>query len=278
LARTIARHGVTTAFLSTALFHVVVADAIDLLAPLRRVVVGGDVLAASCVRRAFEAHPHLTIVNGYGPTENTTFTTCHVMTARDAVDDPVPIGRPLDATSVHLLDASMRPVARGAIGALFTGGLGVAHGYVGDDARTRAAFVDAPFDGAGPTLHDTGDRARERDDGAYEFFGRVDDQVKVRGHRIALGDVEQALRAIDGVAEAAVVVEHHDAADKRLVAHVAGDVARLDARRVRAALRTSLPAFMIPTVVHVTRALPLTAHGKIDRQRLRDDGAIDAAV
>ncbi|PYQ59014.1 MAG: non-ribosomal peptide synthetase, partial [Acidobacteria bacterium] len=234
LARAIARHGVSTLWLTTGLFHQMVEERLEALRPLRRLLAGGDALAPAPVRRALAGLPGLTLIDGYGPTENTTFTTRHVMTAADLADErlaaTVPIGRPIRGTTVHVLDESLRPVPVGAWGELCTGGEGVARGYLARPALTAERFVPDPWAdpwGTGGRLYRTGDIVRWRPDGLLEFLGRRDGQVKIRGFRVELGEVEAALAAVPGVREVVVVrSDRSDGSDRSvgsLVAYVTGD-------------------------------------------------------
>ncbi|MGW4275625.1 amino acid adenylation domain-containing protein, partial [Streptomyces seoulensis] len=185
LARHVERHGVTVAFFTTALFHQLAARRSRIFAQLRSVVVGGEAMAAAPARAVLTAFPWLELVNGYGPTEATTFATAHRVTARDG-DAPVPIGRPIAGATAHVLDAGGRPVPDGERGELWIGGSRLAHGYAGLPDLTAERFVDHPAAGR---LYRTGDLVSVRPDGALDYHGRNDDQVKVRGFRIEPGEV-----------------------------------------------------------------------------------------
>ncbi len=193
--------GVTVAWLTAGLFHQLAETDIDALAGVAVVLAGGDVLNPGTVRDVLTARRGRPLVNGYGPTENTTFTACHVMTDPGQVGATVPIGRPIQHTTVHVLDARGRPVPAGATGELYTGGDGLARGYAGNAAATARAFVPDPY-GHGARLYRTGDLARWRADGTLEFAGRLDDQVKIRGFRVEPGEVAAVLRAHPGVRDA----------------------------------------------------------------------------
>jgi amino acid adenylation domain-containing protein/non-ribosomal peptide synthase protein (TIGR01720 family) len=267
LSRAIARHGATTLWLTAGLFHPMVSERLEGLRPLKRLLAGGDVLAPAAVRRALEGLPDLTLIDGYGPTESTTFTTRHAMTAADLADerlaDTVPIGRPLRGTTVHVLGADLAPVPVGVWGELFAGGDGVARGYLGRPGLTAERFVPDPF-AAGGRLYRTGDLARRRPDGVLELSGRIDRQVKIRGFRVELGEIEAALARHPGVS-AAAVVPWDVAGDRRLAAYVAGAVEEGELRRY---LADRLPEPMIPAVFVVLDRLPLTPNGKVDRRAL----------
>ncbi len=265
LADAVARYGVTSLWLTAGLFHQMVAERLEGLRPLRQLLAGGDVLSPARVRCALEGLPGCTVVNGYGPTENTTFTACFPMRDAAGWDATVPLGRPIQGTCVHVVDAALRPVPVGVWGELLAGGEGVARGYLGRPALTAERFVPDPFTGApGGRLYRTGDLVRWRPDGLLEFFGRTDFQVKVRGFRIEPGEVEAALRAHPAVRDAVVVVRPGVGGESRLVAYVVG-AAEED---LRAFLRSRLPEAMIPSLFVLLAALPLNANGKVDRKAL----------
>ena len=197
--------GVTVAWLTAGLFHQVAETDIDALATVPVVMSGGDVLNPDTVRAVLAARRGRPVVSGYGPAENTTFTSCHVMTDPSQVAATVPIGRPIQHTTVHVLDAAGQPVPIGVTGELYTGGDGLARGYAGNAAATARAFVPDPS-GHGTRLYRTGDLARWRADGTLDFVGRVDNQIKIRGFRVEPGEVAAVLRAHPGVQESVVLV------------------------------------------------------------------------
>jgi len=261
-------HGVTVLWLTAALFHRQIDESAATFARLRTVIAGGDVLSADHVRRLMAAAPGCTVVNGYGPTEATTFTCTHRITPADVAGGPIPIGRPIQNVSVHILDEAGVPVSEGATGELCIGGAGVAQGYWRRPELTARSFVAYPEVGEG-MLYRSGDLARRRADGVIEFLGRIDGQVKIRGYRIEPGEVESALMAHPLVARAAVAARSTERGESRLVAYVvpAGG-SPLDRRGLRAHLRELLPAYMIPAVFVVLAEIPVTANGKTDRAAL----------
>ncbi len=269
LGRMLATHGVTTLWLTAGLFHEAVEEASAALRPLRQLLAGGDVLRPRAVRRALAELPGLTLVNGYGPTENTTFTCCHPMHEPPAAG-AVPIGRPISGTEVYLVDASGRLAPAGVAGELLAGGAGLGRGYVGLPELTAERWIPDGVSGRpGERLYRTGDLARWRADGTLEFLGRLDGQVKVRGFRIEPGEVESALAADGRVREAVVVAEAQPAGEKRLVAYVVLEPgASLTAAAMREHLGRRLPEHMIPAALVVLDALPLTPNGKVDRRAL----------
>lgn len=207
LQAAIERLGVTTLWLTAGLFHAVAAFRLEALAPLRQLCAGGDVLDPGHVAAVLARHPGLRLVNGYGPTELSTFTTCHVMVGGSTLaPGPVPIGLPIANTRVVILDADLAPVARGGIGELCAGGDGVALGYRGQPERTAERFVMITTPEGPLRVYRTGDLARIDDQGLVEFVGRVDDQVKIRGIRVEPSEVTSLLRTHTGVAAAVTVV------------------------------------------------------------------------
>ncbi|MEV7510232.1 non-ribosomal peptide synthetase [Streptomyces sp. NPDC089922] len=267
LARHVERHGVTVAFFTTALFHQLAARRSRVFSQLRSVVVGGEAMAAAQAREVLTAFPWLELVNGYGPTETTTFATAHRVTAEDCAEQ-IPIGRPVAGATAHVLDADGRPVTDGGRGELWIGGSRLALGYTGLQELTAERFVDHPA-AAGERLYRTGDVVSLRPDGILRFHGRNDDQVKVRGFRIEPAEVEHALREQPDVDDAAVTVEGSGTPEARLVAHVVaapGPVPSGAALRER--LTALLPAHLVPDAVTLRERLPLTPAGKVDRRAL----------
>ncbi|HEV8558082.1 MAG TPA: non-ribosomal peptide synthase/polyketide synthase [Actinophytocola sp.] len=256
--------GVTVLWLTAGMFHEVVDAGAELLAGLRWLLAGGDVLSPAHCARVLAAVPGLRLVNGYGPTEGTTFTTCHRIT--EAPAGPVPIGRPIANTRIFVLDADLNPVPAGVPGELFIGGLGVARGYLRRPGLTAERFVAAPWD-AGERLYRTGDLVRWTTCGVLEFLGRRDDQVKVRGFRVELGEIEAVLHRHPGVAGAAVVAHAGTGGHKRLIGYVVpqGDLA---IEEVRGFLAEQLPEYLVPQVILLLDRLPLNPNGKVDRRAL----------
>ena len=270
LGQVVNGEGVTTLWLTAGLFHQVVDERPDGFPGVRQLLAGGDVLSPAHVRRVLDANPGLTLINGYGPTENTTFTATHAVTRADEVGWTLPIGRPVESSTVYVLGDGMRPVPVGVPGELYTGGDGLARGYHLRPALTAGRFVPDPFGAPGGRLYRTGDRVRWTAEGTLEFLGRVDAQVKLRGFRVEPGEVEAALLAHPAVGEAAVVLREDVRADPRLVAYVAarGGVEAPAPAELREWLRARLPDYMVPAAFVAMDALPLTASGKLDRRAL----------
>jgi len=259
--------GVTVAWLTAGLFRLVEEFAPAALGGLRQLLTGGDVVPHDHVARALTRHPDLVITNGYGPTENTTFTATYSVSSAADVDGPLPIGTPVPGTRVHVLDARHRLVPPGAVGELYAAGAGLAHGYVDDETQTARAFGEFSPD-VPERLYRTGDLVRVDTAGRLRFLGRRDDQVKLRGFRIELSAITDVLAAADGVRDAVVVATEGDSTDKRLLAAVvpvSGDLATEDLRDL---LAEQLPSYMVPTLWAVVDRIPVTGNGKVDRRAL----------
>jgi amino acid adenylation domain-containing protein/non-ribosomal peptide synthase protein (TIGR01720 family) len=238
-----------------------------------RWITAGEQLRMTSALRELLSRTGTTLDNQYGPTE------AHVVSSwRVRPDDGVlpPIGRPVDGVRLHVLDRRLEPVPIGIAGELYIGGVALARGYLGRPALTAERFVPAPVGGApGERLYRSGDLARLRPDAALEFLGRIDDQVKVRGHRVEPGEVEAALTSLEGVRQAAVVLGSGTAAG-RLIAYVVPEADPGGARDVaslRAALAARLPETMVPGLYVFLDALPTTPSGKVDRRRLPEPAA-----
>ncbi|WP_052433231.1 non-ribosomal peptide synthetase [Streptacidiphilus carbonis] len=229
LAAVVAEHRVTAMWLTAGLFKVVADENPECFAGVREVWTGGDVVSPASAARAMLACPGLTVVDGYGPTETTTFATCHPMASPEEVGEAVPIGRPMDNMRVYVLDASLRPVPIGVAGELYIAGAGLARGYAHRAALTSERFVACPFGGPGERMYRTGDVVAWAPDGTLAFRGRADTQVKIRGFRIEPAEVETALVAHPGVAQAVVTWNEDAAGERRLVGYVVPKVDAADA-------------------------------------------------
>jgi amino acid adenylation domain-containing protein/non-ribosomal peptide synthase protein (TIGR01720 family) len=271
------RHRVTVLWLTAPLFHLLVDENVQALRGVRQLLAGGDALSPAHVRRALHALPGTRILNGYGPTEGTTFSCTFALDSPaglDAHPRSVPIGRPIGNTTAYVLDGAGEPVPVGVPGELHIGGDGLALGYHGQPGLSAERFLPDPFasgEAAGPQarLYRTGDIARWLPDGVLEFLGRLDDQVKIRGFRVEPGEVEAALKRHPEVKDAVVVARGEGGGERRLVAYV---VARAQAGPAPAALREllerSLPDHMVPAAFVLLPAFPLGLNGKVDRAAL----------
>jgi amino acid adenylation domain-containing protein len=252
-------YGVSVLWLTAGLFDEVVGCDAGVFAGLRYLLAGGDVLSARACRAVLEQVPAVRLVNGYGPTENTTFTAVHPVRVADLEGGAgVPVGRPIADTRVFVLDKWLQPVPVGVVGELYVAGAGLARGYLNRPGLTGERFVACPFGAAGERMYRTGDLARWAPGGVLEFAGRADDQVKVRGFRVEPGEVEAVLAACPGVGQAVVTAREDTPGDRRLVAYVVpaaadGDSAGGDglAAAVQAFVADRLPGYMVPAAVVV---------------------------
>ncbi len=271
LADLIERERITTLYLTSALFNLMVDERVEAFATVRHLLVGGDIISPPHARRVLAAHAELTLINGYGPTETTTFAACGMLRSPEDVGHSVTIGPPMSNTTLYILDAKLEPVPVGVPGDLYIGGDGNARGYLGRPDLTAEAFVPHPHPRTpGERLYRTGDLARWAEDGTAEFLGRRDFQVKVRGFRIELGEIESALVTHAAVEKALVLAEGAAAGEKRLLAFVqppAGAPQPTPAE-LQEHLTARLPDYMVPAAFHVVSAFPLNANGKVVRADL----------
>ncbi|MBV9774839.1 MAG: amino acid adenylation domain-containing protein, partial [Gemmatimonadetes bacterium] len=266
LVGAVGARGITTLFLTTALFNQVAREHPGAFGTLRTVLFGGEAVDPAAVRRVLAAGGPERLLHVYGPTENTTFSTWHRV--REVPDGArtVPIGAPVAQTTAYVLGDGLAPVPVGVPGELYLGGDGVARGYLGRPGLTAEKFVPDPFGREpGARLYRTGDRVRWLASGALEFLGRVDGQVKIRGFRIEPGEIEAVLRRHPRVADCAVLAREDAPGERRLVAYVVG---LSDAGELREHLRASLPEYMVPSAFVSLDTLPLTPNGKLDRRAL----------
>ncbi|WP_083294783.1 amino acid adenylation domain-containing protein [Burkholderia plantarii] len=264
------QQGVNTLWLTSALFNAIVDLDATCLNGLRCVMVGGEALSVAHVRRAMQANRGVRFINGYGPTENTTFTACHRVTEADLLQPALPIGTPINGTGVVICDAQLAPLPPGQIGELVTFGAGLAHGYLGNPELNARKFPTLTLDGVARRVYRSGDRVRLNADGLLEYHGRMDKEVKINGFRIDLAELENFLRTCPGVRDCVLVdVERHGG--KLLLAAIV-PVDDRDGDGTLAALESGwlnqLPPHERPHALFVIDALPLTANGKLDRAAL----------
>jgi aspartate racemase len=274
IAEAIRRFNVSVLFVSTGLFEAMVDTRIDDLRHVRQLLVGGDVLSPGHAERFLRGAPGCRLVNCYGPTENTTFTTFHaVQQSSCASGGSIPIGRPVSNTQVYVLDDSLQPVPIGVPGIAYVGGDGLMRGYLGDAGGACERLVRNPFpDCPGDWLYRTGDLVRWRRDGELGFLGRDDDQMKIRGFRVEAGEVESVLSRCPHVRSVAVIAAGDSPSDRRLRAFVvpnSTEKAEDDAfREMRDFARRHLSGHLVPSEFVKIEAIPLSANGKVDRRRL----------
>ncbi|MFJ6140308.1 amino acid adenylation domain-containing protein [Kitasatospora sp. NPDC092286] len=273
VARVVRAERVTVLLLTTGFFHQMVSSHPEAFAGVRHVLTGGDVASPSHVQRLLARYPDLLFTNGYGPTENTTYTTCWTSSTLAALRS-VPIGRPVSGTRVAVLDGDLEPVPAGECGELYAAGAGLARGYLGRPAATAERFLPDPFGTEpGARMYRTGDLVRWLPDGTLEFVGRADDQVKVQGYRAEPRTVEVELERLAQVRHAVVLPQADPAGGTRLLGYVVPTDPQLPGsadlgRRLRHELRGRLPGYLIPWAILVRPELPVNRNGKIDRQAL----------
>jgi amino acid adenylation domain-containing protein len=265
------REQVSTVWLTASLFNSVVDEDPEALSGVSQLLIGGEALSPSHVARAFKALPSTRIINGYGPSENTTFTCCYsIPRFTQEIPEAIPIGKPIANTQVYLLDSHRNLVPVGVNGELYIGGDGLARGYLNRPELTAERFVSDSFSGcAGDRLYRTGDLAHYQPDGNIIFSGRADDQVKIRGYRIELGEVEAAIAQFKDVQRACVALREDTPGVKRLVVYyVPLGHAPLAPGVLRSWLRERLPEYMVPATYVAMSELTLTTSGKVDRRKL----------
>jgi acyl-CoA synthetase (AMP-forming)/AMP-acid ligase II/acyl carrier protein len=290
LGQVIQQYQITTLWLTAGLFHLMVDRNIDALQSLHQLLAGGDILSVPHVQKFLDRVKNCQLINGYGPTENTTFTCCYPISAPLNLDASIPIGYPIANTQVYILDENLELVVNGVVGELYIGGDGLARGYLNQPELTAEKFIvhsfdltshipslpgqsdsDAPFLGGellGERLYKTGDLARYLSDGSVEFLGRIDNQVKIRGFRIELGEIERVLAQHPQVRENIVLARQDATAEKQLVAYIVADLHSCTLAQLRNFLQQRLPDYMMPSAFVFLESLPLTPNGKVDRQKL----------
>jgi acyl-coenzyme A synthetase/AMP-(fatty) acid ligase/acyl carrier protein len=261
---------VTTLWLTASLFNAFIEEAPEMLQGVARILTGGEQLSPRHIRRAYDHLSHTCLINGYGPTESTTFATCYSIPPGMDGESSIPIGRPIANTRVYILDGHLQPVPVGVPGELCIGGDGLARGYLNRPDLTVEKFIPDPFaNDPGFRLYRTGDLARYLPDGTIEFLGRIDHQVKIRGFRIEPGEIESVLAKHPGIREAVVAAREDIPGDKRLVAYLVPTSGTAPpAGELRRFLAEQLPEYMIPSAFVPLDSLPLTPNGKVDRRAL----------
>lgn len=264
------RHGVTSLWLTSGLFQLMVDERLEDLVGVRELLTGGDVVSMQHAKKALDKLTSTTLINGYGPTENTTFSACHRITSADLQRSSLPIGKPIAHSTCYVLDAHGELCPIGVPGELHVGGDGLSHGYWKRPDLTAEMFIEDPFGGKlGARLYRTGDLVRWLDGGVLEFLGRIDSQVKIRGFRIEPSEVESHLCRHPAVAQACVVAHGQGAAEKRLIAFVQPRLGSSpQAKELQVFLRDRVPDYMVPSVILALDKLPLTPNGKVDRRSL----------
>ncbi|MGX9744826.1 non-ribosomal peptide synthase/polyketide synthase [Ralstonia pseudosolanacearum] len=272
-AQALRRGQVSVLWMTAGQFHQYAPSLIGVFPQLRYLMVGGDVLDPATIAMVLREGAPQHLLNGYGPTETTTFAMTHLIQSV-AAGRGIPIGRPIANTQIYVLDAYQQPVPLGVTGEIYVGGAGVGLGYLNRPELTAERFVVNPFHGEGrERMYKTGDLGRWLPDGSLEYQSRADAQVKLRGFRIELGEIEARLSQCAGVREAVVIVREDTPGERRLVAYYVSGEANvsgeaIEAQALREQLQASLPEYMVPAAYVKLERLPLTPNGKLDRRGL----------
>lgn len=261
------KHKVSMMWFTAGWFNQLVDADITLFEPLNTILAGGEKLSETHVQKLRNTYPHIRLVNGYGPTENTTFSIAYPI-VETHISAPVPLGRPLNNRKAYVLDEYMQPVPIGVTGEIYLGGAGLSLGYLNRPELTSKQFVKVRLPNADyVTLYKTGDLGRWLENGLMEYAGRADDQVKIRGFRIEPGEIEQVISESGKVKQTVVVVHTDKEHTKRLIAYVVPD-AGFDTDTLYRNLKNNLPDYMVPYRIIPLEALPLNQNGKVDRKAL----------
>ncbi|BAZ09548.1 amino acid adenylation domain-containing protein [Calothrix sp. NIES-4071] len=267
---------ISVLFLTTSLFNQLASIVPYAFKDLRYLLIGGEALDPKSVKAVQQNGAPQQLLNGYGPTESTTFSCWYLVQDVPEGATNIPIGRPISNTTVYILDLKLQPVPIGTPGELYIGGDGLARGYLNARELTEQKFISNPFDNSKENsficeakLYKTGDKARFLPDGNIEFLGRVDNQVKIRGFRIELGEIEALLSQHPDVCQAVVIVREDIPGDRRLVAYIIfNQKPEANATTLKCFLEEKLPNYMVPAVFVILDSFPLTPNGKLDRRNL----------
>ncbi|MEO7533123.1 MAG: amino acid adenylation domain-containing protein, partial [Ferruginibacter sp.] len=268
LKKEISENHITKMWFTSSWFNQLVEADISIFKGLDAILVGGEKLSEPHIKRVKETYSSIDIINGYGPTENTTFSlTCNI--TADDLSGTIPIGRPLKDRTAYILDEKRRMVPVGIIGEICLGGSGLARGYLNRTELTAEKFIDHPFSKKqGERLYKTGDLGRWLPDGNIEYLGRLDEQVKIRGYRIELGEIETVLMQSGLLSQAVVLSKEDNLGQKRLVGYLVPANELFDKQAISSYLHGKLPDYMVPALWVELKNLPLTANGKIDKRAL----------
>jgi amino acid adenylation domain-containing protein/non-ribosomal peptide synthase protein (TIGR01720 family) len=275
-AACISKQKISVLFLTTSLFNQLASVVPQAFKDLRYLLIGGEALDPKSVKVVQQNGAPQRLLNGYGPTESTTFSCCYQVQDVPEGATNLPIGRPISNTKVYILDLKLQPVPIGTPGELYIGGDGLARGYLNARELTEEKFIPNPFDNSKENsficeakLYKTGDLARFLPDGNIEFLGRVDNQVKIRGFRIELGEIEALLNQHPDVRQAVVIVREDIPGDRRLVAYIIFNrKPKANATTLKCFLEEKLPNYMVPANFVILDSFPLTSNGKLDRRNL----------
>ncbi|HEX2958743.1 MAG TPA: condensation domain-containing protein, partial [Chitinispirillaceae bacterium] len=265
LKQKIIKDRITMMWLTSSLCNIFADEDVEIFKPLRKLFTGGEALSPSHIKKIADACPELELYNGYGPTENTTFTTVHKISDNELDGSPIPIGRPISNTRVYIVNEHLQVVAPGEWGEICAAGDGLALKYIGRDDLTCESFVQLPAP-VNERVYRTGDKGRWRNDGVVEFGGRIDGQVKIRGYRIEMSEIENRINLYPGIMGSAVLSIDRDK-EIHLVAFIKSEDRNPD--KLLDYLRKHLPEYMIPEQFEYIDMIPFTSNGKMDRKALK---------
>jgi tyrocidine synthetase III len=263
MKKIIRRNNITTAWMTASLYNQLLDADIEIFETLENLLVGGDVLSIHHINRLVKRYSHINIINGYGPTENTTFSTTYAINRLHRTG--IPIGKPIANSTAVIIDKDGQIAPVGVNGELYVGGDGVARGYLNQPELTAEKFIDSKFPHHNGRLYKTGDQTRWLPDGNIEFSGRIDQQVKIRGYRIELGEIESQLRSFDEIKDA--VLQVIETEEKSLCAYIVSDDT-IKVEEIKKRMANKLPEYMIPASFMQIEEIPLTINGKVNRKRL----------
>ncbi len=270
LQQLIVKEKISTVWLTATLFNTLITANPDSLSDIPEILTGGEALSLPHIRKALTCLPKTKLINGYGPTENTTFTTCYQI-PHDIPPDwtSIPIGKPIRQTTIHILDNELWPVTPGDVGELYTGGAGLALGYLNRPKLTAEKFIINPnTEAADKRLYRTGDLVRQLPDGNLDYIGRIDDQVKIRGFRIELGEISTALLTHPNIKDAVVIVYTDNRQSKNIISYIIFRDSQTPGEELREYLTNFLPEYMVPSCYIPLDSIPLNPNGKLDKSRL----------
>ena len=266
----IEKENISTLWLTATLFNTLITAKPDCLKGISELLIGGEALSLFHVQKALKHLPDTTIINGYGPTENTTFTTTYeIPQCLPSKLTAIPIGKPLNHTTSYILDKELIPVASGEVGELYTGGAGLALGYLNHPELTAKSFVNNPIPGTSDqNLYRTGDLVRQLPDGNLDYIDRIDDQVKIRGFRVELGEIRSTLLNHSNVKESVVLVHTTETQLKQIIAYVVFQEQPTSFGDLQTYLAEFLPEHMLPSCYVEIEGIPLNTNGKLEKKRL----------
>jgi len=259
----IRKNKINCLWMTASWFSQVVDSDIEIFETIDHVIAGGDVVSPIHTKKLFDTFKNIKITNGYGPTENTTFSLTHPIKANDTAS--IPIGKPIENSKAYILDEYLQPVPEGVAGTLYVAGDGLSRGYLNKPELTAEKFIDNPFL-AGTKMYNTGDLGKWLSNGDVIYLGRNDDQVKIRGHRIELGEIERNIVDIKNINQSVVVVNERQG-DKYIVAYYVSEN-KIDKKEIQEFLSKKLPDYMLPAYYIQIESIPLTSNGKADKNAL----------